>query len=127
MKGSYRRTQDIMMQLIGKKHELLNQPYTETLDMLRVVGQLRRRLARDRNVVEYNREKCGVAYNEELKQLQFRVFKQYKTELYNEQISLLCNMEGAKLMAKLNDDEKKQGRNNVQPIFRTQKHRIRGS
>ena len=121
-KGSYRRTQEYYDAIDqGKKHELLNQPYTETLDMLRVVGQLRRRLARDRNVVEYNREKCGVAYNEESKQLQFRVFKQYKTELYNEQISLLCNMEGAKLMAKLNDDEKKQGRNNVQPIFRTQK------
>ena len=47
-------------------------------------------------------------------QREAREKKQYKSELYNEQISLLCNIEGARLLGK--DDDA----GVVQPIFRSQ-------
>jgi ribonuclease R len=83
----------------GRAGKLAAEPWAETMHLLRIVGDLRRALARGRHVVEYNRERAGIA--ERGGRIVFELRKQYKSELYNEQISLLCNMEGAKKFLEL--------------------------
>jgi ribonuclease R len=69
------------------------------LDLLREVGRLRLAEARQRDVVTYQRAELEVRIGEE--GFGFVVVADARTdvELYNEQISLLCNVEGARLIA----------------------------
>lgn len=61
--------------------QAMSGPFTDSLEQLRAVGELRIAEARRRHVVRYDR---GV---------------RLRVEKYNEQISLLCNIEGARLLA----------------------------
>jgi len=105
--------------------------FTETLDLLRKVGQMRRQLAAQRDVVDYNRgESSYVTLSGDGKQLIFSKSVRYMTELYNEQISLLCNSEGANILFQMDEEEEassgtgEDGEENnkdiVHPIFRVQ-------
>ena len=97
-------------------HDLVHQPYAETLQLLRTVGNLRRALARERNVVEYKRHRNEVSINDDGSLMVVRE-EQLRTELYNEQISLMVNIEGAELLKRHSSDVQNL---KIEPIFRTQ-------
>jgi len=90
----------------------LEAPIAESLDALREVGLLRISEAQERGVVRYRRAEVKV----ELGAGGFVVMAdlRHAIERYNEQISLLCNVEGARLL--------REGRRRdaalVQPIYR---------
>jgi ribonuclease R len=88
-------------------------PWRETLDLLREVGQLRIADARRRDVVQYRRRELEVVLDDE-ETLGFTAMTDDRLEVerYNEQISLLCNVEGARLLLAARGEEQ------VQALFR---------
>ena len=121
-KGTYREVSEYYDAIdAGQDHFLAHTAYQETLDLLRKVGLLRRQLATERDVVDYNRDgRSNVAMNDQ-QQLIFSIgHTRYSSELYNEQISLLCNSEGAKILDLMDVAEEADQRDIVHPIFRTQ-------
>jgi len=82
----------------------------DSLRALREVGLIRMREATERNVVRYRRSELSVG----VEGMRFVVDDavRHPVERYNEQLSLLCNVEGAKFLRKNLDDAR------VQPIFR---------
>ncbi|MCB1757221.1 MAG: RNB domain-containing ribonuclease, partial [Gammaproteobacteria bacterium] len=92
---------------------LAGQAFSETLILLKTIGEKRVDLARRRNVVEYDRMSLSVQYagaNGE----RFTISEDHRldVESWNEQISLLCNHEGANLLREALDGH------DIQPIFR---------
>jgi ribonuclease R len=87
--------------------------FAHSLDLLREVGRLRLADARRRHVVDYNRREVGVRLGRE-QRLGFSVVTRDRLEVerYNEQISLLCNVEGALML------ERSRGKEWVQAVFR---------
>lgn len=120
-KGTYQKVSEYYASVDkGAKHALDGQSYTETLVLLRVVGLLRRSLAAERNVVDYNRNGGSVISIDNKNRLVLtRAPDRLDSELYNEQISLLCNSEGAKILHKMDLLEDAED-DIVHPIFRTQ-------
>jgi len=100
----------------GERSPLAGQPFTESLTLLREVGRLRIARAEAEGVVRYDRVQVvlepaqGTARGGSPR---FRVFGEARndTERYNEQISLLVNAEGARLLAQVRGAES-------QPVFR---------
>jgi hypothetical protein len=87
------------------------------------VGQLRRKLMRSRNVVEHRRREIGIAYDPKTASIvqQERMTERYKSELFHEQLSLMCNMEGARILEALDVVEDLVGaRDDVTPIYHYQ-------
>ena len=115
-KGTYREAQ---LYYDGKL-DLRGKPYRETLDLLKIVGNLRRAIARSRQVVEYNRERGGLCHERSKKREQddsgLRVRRRDARASYTTNRSLLCNMEGAKILS----DAAKENPLLIHPIFRTQ-------
>ena len=91
---------------------LNGQDYTETLMLLREVGEKRIERARERNVVEFERLTADVSPCPEQNRLVLRRAARVDCENWNEQISLLCNHQGAVML------EKALGNPQVQPVFR---------
>ncbi|MBL4845764.1 MAG: RNB domain-containing ribonuclease [Planctomycetes bacterium] len=91
---------------------IAGQEYAESLDLLRVVGELRIELARARGVVEYDRSELSVALEEGGERFLVGVRRRNEVERWNEQISLLCNMEGADVL------QAGAALEHVQPVFR---------
>ncbi len=83
--------------------------FSDSLDALQAVGRLRIADAARRHVVRYNRRSLEVRVDG----VRFVAVGDVRndTERYNEQISLLCNSEGARLLAAARRDH-------VQPVFR---------
>ena len=97
--------------------------YRETLDLLKEVGLLRIALAKERHVVRYNRQgRAGIAVGKDGKLCFAKRRPPYSSEAYNEQISLLCNSEGAKILLQREQDQwNEKGKESVvHPIFRNQ-------
>lgn len=92
--------------------ELHGQDYTDTLDLLKSVGDLRIELARLRNVVEYDRIGLSVEYVNDGEKFVITEDARNDVESWNEQISLLCNHEGANLLLEA------QSQRDIQPIYR---------
>ncbi len=86
-------------------------PFRDSLFLLREVGQKRIRLATDRGLVRYRREEVEVKLADG--GASFSVVEQVRddVELWNEQISLLCNAEGGRLL-------REHPAPAVQPIYR---------
>lgn len=93
-------------------HDLSGKDFTESLDLLRVVGELRIALSRARGVVEYNRSELSLSLEPGGARFEVGVRDRNEVERWNEQISLLCNMEGAELL------ERGAALEYVQPVFR---------
>ncbi len=111
-KGTYRAAHEYYINPARSPHRSTS--YTETLDLLKVVGLLRINLAAKRNVVNHIRNE---AFIDNIKGKLVLVKREaYVSELYNEQISLLCNSEGANIINKLASENG----DVVQPIFRIQ-------
>ena len=96
-----------------KEHPLSTEPYAESLRLLREVGELRMTRADERGVVRFRRTEVGVTLS---KQHQFVAVRELRlpVERYNEQISLLCNVEGARFLR-----EGDTPGDDVDPIYRT--------
>ncbi len=77
--------------------------WNESLKALRAVGHLRMAQAELRDVVNFNRRESRVHIDPaNPDQFLISVRERLNSELYNEQISLLCNIEGARLLQSLN-------------------------
>jgi exoribonuclease R len=125
-KGTYREVSEYYHAMDSHQHHWIaqdNMPYQETIDLLRQVGQLRINLAKHRNVVQYHRDNGEVVtIDPHTGKLTFQPHvSRYSSELYNEQISVLCNMEGAKMLSFLDDLEAKTTLDVLHPIYRTQR------
>ncbi len=88
----------------------LSEGVPASLEALRDVGLLRMHEARERDVVRYRRHELEVGVHG----MRFVVSEavRHPVERYNEQLSLLCNVEGARILQKHHGDAR------VQPIFR---------
>ncbi len=88
-------------------------PFTMTCDLLREVGRLLVATARRRHVVDYNRTEVAVSLPV-TPGARFRLISRERLEVerYNEQISLLCNVEGARFLRSA------RGLEHVQAVFR---------
>ncbi len=104
-----------------KSHAIGGEEFKESLDLLRIVGELRIKASNARDVVQFNRSEPELAFNDE-KGSAFVVSRRRRNDVerWNEQISLLCNMEGAQLLLSGASDEE------VQPIFRVHPAPLRG-
>ncbi|MBO6936603.1 MAG: RNB domain-containing ribonuclease [Deltaproteobacteria bacterium] len=82
-----------------------------SLDALRAVGLARMQLAEERDIVRYRREEVRIGTGDPLGFVT-REDLRLDVERYNEQVSLLCNVAGARLMREGAE------RHGVEPIFR---------
>lgn len=89
-----------------------NTPFQESMDLLRDVGELRIADARRRHVVQYNRSEIEIRATATSPGYEICRRDRLEVEAHNEQISLLCNTEGARLLVA------GRGLDHVQPIFR---------
>ncbi len=81
-----------------QQSDLANCPFTPTLDNLRTLGGLRIEVARNRNVVEYDRSSVEISLSDDNQAFIITDTDRMQVERYNEQISLVCNAEGARLL-----------------------------
>ncbi|MBX7193578.1 MAG: RNB domain-containing ribonuclease [Sandaracinaceae bacterium] len=97
--------------LDGTDPTLSREPFTESLHLLREVGRKRMQLATERGLVRYRREEVEVKLTDG--GASFSVVEEVRdeVELWNEQISLLCNAEGGRLL-------REHPAPAVQPIYR---------
>jgi len=116
-KLSYREVQEFIDQSTsdnGKHnpHPIANTEFNQSLLALETVGRARIQQAERRDVVQYDRSEASVRIDAND---HFRIEQRnrYDTERYNEQISLMCNMEGAKLLSRHSS-----GNPNLHSIFR---------
>ncbi len=87
----------------------------KSLDLLKKVGELRMRDAVERNVVRYRRTELAIdLLGPEGARFVVTTGARHRVELYNEQLSLLCNAEGARFLR----DESERDKGHVQPIYR---------
>ncbi len=86
----------------------------DNLALLEEVGRLRMKDAEHRDVVRYRRTELGIQVGNKGLTLSVHLNPRVEVERYNEQCSLLCNVEGAKL---LRDGPAHKGVE-IQPIYR---------
>lgn len=79
-------------------HRFSTTEYADSLRAFQAVGELRLEESRQRNVVHFNRISLDVALNADKSDLTLGMDERSMVDLYNEQLSLLCNMEGAKVL-----------------------------
>lgn len=77
---------------------LSQQPTTETLNLLRELGKLRIERSLQRNVVQYDRDGIEIDLDADGQYFEITDSKRLLVEQYNEQVSLVCNSEGARLL-----------------------------
>jgi ribonuclease R len=80
--------------------------FTETLTLLKEVGERRMRRASERGVVRHQRKAVNVKVGDyDHTSFELLADERNDVERWNEQISLLCNVEGAKLLKKLEQEQ----------------------
>ena len=82
-------------------HRFAGQPYAQSLLRFQEVGELRRKEGESRNVVQFNRVSLYTSLNASRTAFVLGLDERSRVDLYNEQLSLLCNMEGANLLRHL--------------------------
>lgn len=93
-------------------HAHADAPFRETLELLREVGERRMQLAIERDVVRYRRREVSIHAGPEGTRFTILASDRNDCERWNEQLSLLCNVEGARLFAEAGQLP------NLQPVFR---------
>jgi len=109
-KLSYRQVQRLWDDPGGSP--LAAAPFAESLGLLRTVGELRLAEARRRHVVSYHRREVEVRVGGDRGGFVVMVRDRLPVERCNEQVSLLCNVEGARLLLS------SRRHRHVQPVFR---------
>lgn len=74
------------------------QPYHPSLRQLKSLGNILIAASEARGVIQFDRQETRISITGTPPHLQATVRKRFDTERYNEQISLLCNMQGAELL-----------------------------
>lgn len=98
------------------------EPYESSLLLLRELGNKLIDASELRGVVKFDRTETQIKIESNPAQFKLSVRNRYDTERYNEQISLMCNMQGAEMLLVL------QGASNVlQAIFRVHDAPLRKS
>jgi len=92
-------------------HEYHNKSWATSLKLLRELGEKLIQQALDRDVIPFNRSEAQIELCDTGLKLSRRT--RVRTEKYNEQISLLCNMQGAEILTGLSQDN-----DDLQAIFR---------
>lgn len=111
-KLSYERVQAFYdAQDSAKPHALADSDFAESLRQLRVFGERRMQLSRSRDVIEFDRRETEILVID--RQFEIRERTRYRSEKYNEQLSLLVNMEGAALLVSLTGRQQQ-----LQAVFR---------
>lgn len=87
--------------------------FSESLRLLSVVGEKRIQLAAQRGLVRYRREEVSVELDGEGVSFAVMELVRDRVELWNEQLSLMCNAEGGRLLREARQPA-------VQPIYRVQ-------
>lgn len=90
---------------------------SKSLLLLKTVGELRLQLAEERNIVRYRRHEINVKLGSDGCRYTILDRLRNDVEQYNEQLSLLCNVEGARFLSKNDTDE-----DHIQPIYRVHPH-----
>ena len=76
-------------------------PYRHSLKLLQVLGEKLISNSAQRGVVPFDRSETAISVDATSDQFRAERRHRYMTEQYNEQISLLCNMQGAELLMAL--------------------------
>ena len=76
-------------------------PYRDSLKLLQVLGEKLISNSARRGVVPFDRSETAISVDATSHQFRAERRHRYMTEQYNEQISLLCNMQGAELLMAL--------------------------
>ncbi len=108
-KLSYRQVQALYED--PDRSALKDEPFRNSLELLKSVGLILIEKARRAHVVDYHRIESGLSLDAAGRFL-IEARARMEVEKYNEQISLLCNIQGALLLLKARDFE------HLQPIFR---------
>ena len=88
-------------------------PYDKSLLLLRELGTKLIAAAETRGITKFDRTETYIIITENPPSFETSIRKRYETERYNEQISLMCNMQGAEMLMVL------EGANDVlQAIYR---------
>lgn len=111
-KLSFERAQAFLDDPVAQAFE--DPAIASNLTLLARVGRLLMRDAERRDVVRYRREELGINVGAEGLTMSVHLHPRLEIERYNEQCSLLCNVEGAKL---LRDGVAAAGAE-IQPIYR---------
>lgn len=90
---------------------LRRRPFEGSLELLREVGEKRMALSELADVVRYRRREIDVSVGDGAQPVVVVEAVRDRVELYNEQISLLCNREGGRVLAESHDPR-------LQPIYR---------
>ena len=88
--------------------------YSESLRLLQEAGQLLAAQSAERGVIDYERYELDVQISADGESLVYRDQPRSNAARWNEQVSLLCNMEGARIAA----DGNGTAGNHVQNVFR---------
>ena len=88
-----------------QNHAWAKTDYAQSLIHFKDVGLIRMAESRTRNVVHFNRVALDVGLNYHKTDYELGVDARAEVDLYNEQLSLLCNMEGAKILNHLAQDD----------------------
>lgn len=78
--------------------ESLENPYDNSLLLLQELGTKLIAAAEDRGIVKFDRTETHISVQGTPPRFATSVRKRYETERYNEQISLMCNMQGAEML-----------------------------
>lgn len=89
-----------VQQLLDNTAEQKNQTYLPSLLLLKELGELLIQRALDRDVIPFKRHEASIKIADDGNISMLRRNRP-RTEKYNEQISLLCNMQGALLLTRL--------------------------
>lgn len=109
-KLSYRQVQRLWDDPAGSP--LATAPFAGSLGLLRTIGELRLAEARRRHVVSYQRREVEIRLGGERGGFTVLVRDRLPVEQCNEQVSLLCNVEGARMLLA------NRRRRHVQPVYR---------
>ena len=82
-------------------HAFTGTPFAQSLINLKKLGLMRLAESRTRNVVHFNRVSLEVKLNRAKTEFVLGLDERLDVDLYNEQLSLLCNMEGAKILNRM--------------------------
>ena len=82
-------------------HAYFSRDFGQSLIRFKQLGLLRMAESRTRNVVQFNRVSLEVKLNRAKTDFVLGLDERLDVDLYNEQMSLLCNMEGARILNRL--------------------------
>src|SRR5690606_10417077 len=96
----------------GCEHSIDDEAVQASLLHLRAVGVARRTLAQERDVIRFRRVELDVQLDGRSRRFTAAEAIRHPVEAYNEQLSLLCNSEGARLLRDAASDPL------IEPIYR---------